>query len=380
MKTVLLVDHHGVRGYGRRLYRLLADERDIRYVLVVPAAWPDGFTLARAEREESVLEVIPLATLFAGKPHRAVYRGLTALILRERPAVLYVDGEPESFLALQAVRAACRASSSVAVVFDSWRNIDYGPSEFPIKFPRLAAAIERRVLRHAAHGIVHNNDAAAIFQRKGFAATAVIPPWVDTEHFRIQPARRGTGGQFVVGYVGRLVPEKGVETLVRALATLPERFRLLVAGEGPQRASLQRLAESLSVGPRVEWGTGVAQAALPELYGRMDALVLPSLETPGWKEQFGRVLIEAMACGVPVLGARTGEIPAVIGECGFVFPAGDSGALSRMLLHLEQDPELRSSLRERARERVVRHFDLRVVAELTSRLFRSLLAEHPASS
>ncbi len=376
MKTILLVDHHGVRGAGRKLYRILAEAAGYRYVLAIPSRWPDGYIVATAEPEKSGLEVIPLRPLFAGKPHRGLYRGLTGLIRNLRPDVLYVDAEPEGFLAFQAVHAARRSSTPVGVVFDSWRNIDYGPSEFPFKFPRFAARIERYVLKDAIHGIVHNHDAAAIFARKGFSATTVLPPWVDTTMFVPQErVRAEAGAGFVVGFVGRLVPEKGVKTLLSALRELPPEFRLLIVGEGPERDALKYHAGREGVSSRVQWEKGVVQEKLPALFGRMDALVLPSLETPGWKEQFGRVLIEAMSCGVPVVGSDTGEIPRVIDDCGLVVPPGDPEALARSLLRLAHDRELHARYVWKGRERAVNHFDLRVIAAAYSRLFRSLSAD-----
>jgi len=106
----------------------------------------------------------------------------------------------------------------------------------------------------------------------------------------------------------------------------------------------------------------------------MDALVLSSRTLPNWKEQFGRVLVEAMACGVPVIGARSGEIPHVIGDAGLIVPEEDSDALRAGLLQLMQDDELRRDLGRRGRQRVLERFTQAQIAAETVDVYRSLSA------
>ena len=122
-------------------------------------------------------------------------------------------------------------------------------------------------------------------------------------------------GPFVIGYAGGLLPEKGVDVLVRASAGLEQEWRLRFAGGG-QEDALRELARELGVADRVEFVGRLPSTQMPDFYRRLDVLALPSRTTPTWKEQFGRVLIEAMACGVPVVGSDSGEIPHVIGDAG----------------------------------------------------------------
>jgi quercetin dioxygenase-like cupin family protein len=92
---------------------------------------------------------------------------------------------------------------------------------------------------------------------------------------------------------------------------------------------------------------------VPSRLAQLDALVLPSLTRPNWKEQFGRVLVEAMACGVPVVGSDSGEIPRVIGQAGLSFPEGDAGALRASLAELMGSERRRAELGARGRIRVL---------------------------
>jgi glycosyltransferase involved in cell wall biosynthesis len=117
----------------------------------------------------------------------------------------------------------------------------------------------------------------------------------------------------------------------------------------------------------------VASLEAPRWLAALDCLVLPSRTTAHWKEQFGRVLIEAMACGVPVVGSSSGAIPTVIGDAGRVFPEGDFAALGRELTALSLDGALRSELGGRGRAWVLASYSQgRIVAE-TVAFYRKLL-------
>jgi glycosyltransferase involved in cell wall biosynthesis len=113
---------------------------------------------------------------------------------------------------------------------------------------------------------------------------------------------------------------------------------------------------------------------MPTYYHQLDALVLPSRTRPNWKEQFGRVLVEAMACGVPVIGSDSGEIPYVIGDAGLIFPEGQIEILRAHLSRLLADPDLRADLTRRGRERVLDRFTQAQVANQTYQVYRALLA------
>jgi glycosyltransferase involved in cell wall biosynthesis len=147
-----------------------------------------------------------------------------------------------------------------------------------------------------------------------------------------------------VGYAGRLHPLKGIDVLLDAMARLPADFRLTVVGAGPEEGALRNQCTSLGLDDRVEWRQPVLRSRMPEVLSGMDVLVLPSRTGHYWKEQFGRVLVEAMACGVPVIGSDSGAIPAVIGEAGLVVPEGDIQGFRDALVRLRIDPGLRQQL------------------------------------
>jgi glycosyltransferase involved in cell wall biosynthesis len=191
-----------------------------------------------------------------------------------------------------------------------------------------------------------------------------------------QPAipnhRSPVPSSFVVGYLGRLVPQKGLLDLVEALPLLPAHIHARLIGDGIQKPQLLARATELGVADRLElvaWTNDV-----PAELRRLDALALPSHTTPSWKEQFGRVLIEAMSCGVPVVGSSSGEIPQVIGEGGLVYPEGDIAALAAALRRLADDPALHNELGRRGRARVLEHYTQAALARRYYDIYRSMLA------
>jgi glycosyltransferase involved in cell wall biosynthesis len=112
---------------------------------------------------------------------------------------------------------------------------------------------------------------------------------------------------------------------------------------------------------------------MPDFYRSVDVLVLPSRTTPRWKEQFGRVLVEAMACETPVIGSDSGEIPYVIGRDGLIFPEDDIDALAAHLRSLQEDAALRRELGRRGRQRVLANYTQARIARATAEVYRQML-------
>ena len=170
-------------------------------------------------------------------------------------------------------------------------------------------------------------------------------------------------------------PEKGVDLLLEAVAGMKGSWRLVILGGGPEREGLELLARRLGLDDQVIFEGWLPSLRLPAFYRGLDALVVPSRSQPNWVEQFGRVLIEAMACGVPVLGSTCGEIPQVVGEAGLIFPEDDATALRERLVRLMRDADLWADLSRRGRERVLAHFTQAHVAAQTVAVYRELMGE-----
>src|SRR5207244_1025724 len=144
--------------------------------------------------------------------------------------------------------------------------------------------------------------------------------------------------------------------------------------EAPLRRASRALEARVSAWPRdkARCVGAVTDTDVPEYLAALDALVLPSRTTATWAEQFGHVLIEAMAAGVPVVGSSSGAIPDVVGDAGIIVPEGDAAALRRALGTLLADPALRARLSERGQDRVQAHYAHAVVARELAALYRRL--------
>jgi glycosyltransferase involved in cell wall biosynthesis len=177
----------------------------------------------------------------------------------------------------------------------------------------------------------------------------------------------------VIGFVARLVEEKGVFVLLDALAGLRCSWRLHVIGRGPQEAAARRRAKRLGIPDRITWEPGIASTSMPSRLRTFSVLVQPSLTRKHWKEQFGRAVMEAMACGVPVIGSDSGEIPNVIGDAGLIVPEADPVALCAALSRLLGDAALRAECARRGRARVLDRFTHRRIAEATVAAYRTAL-------
>jgi len=164
----------------------------------------------------------------------------------------------------------------------------------------------------------------------------------------------------VVGFSGRFVEEKGIGTLIDAFTQSGASWNLLFVGGGAMAPLIDTLR--LRHPSRVRIVTGVPHDEMPACLNAMDLLCAPSRTTPRWREQFGRMLIEAMACGIPVLASPSGEIPYVVGDTGVLVAEDDAAAWRREIERLLGDETVRAGMSARALERVHQRFTWRQAA------------------
>jgi glycosyltransferase involved in cell wall biosynthesis len=165
----------------------------------------------------------------------------------------------------------------------------------------------------------------------------VCPPGIELGRFAAaRTASPPSDGSHLVVSVARLVWEKGHQDLLRALALLRREgrkdVRALIVGDGPERPRLQALIEDLELGDVVELRASIPYSEVAAIYAQASCLVLASMPTRFWEEQFGMVLAEAMACGLPVLGAASGAIPEVLDGAAPTFAPGDWLGLAERLV------------------------------------------------
>ncbi len=364
---ILMISKACLVGTYQKKLEEIARLPSIELTVVVPPSWKDAqgeLELERAHTAGYRLLVDPIR--FNGQYHLHYYPRLKQRIAETRPDIVHIDEEPYNLATWHAWRLAKRAG--VRTLFFSWQNL---ARRYPIPF----SAMERAILRGVDYAIVGSQGAAEVWRSKGYTGRlAVIPQFgVDPDLF-VPPARRDPGRGFVIGYAGRLVPEKGVDLLIRAAADLPGPWHLAIAGDGPEREALAVLAKQLGIRERVFFDGQIPSGRMPAFLQQLDTLVLASRTRPNWKEQFGRILVEAMACGTVVVGARSGEIAHVIGDAGLTFAEGSVPELHDHLLHLAQDLDLRTDFSRRGRQRVLDQFTQAQVAAQTVQIYREMMA------
>ncbi|MDA1001598.1 MAG: glycosyltransferase, partial [bacterium] len=276
--------------------------------------------------------------------------------------------EPWGATALQAVCFQRLFRPRPRLVLFSWEFLD-------LNLPWYYEAVERLSLRRADFFIAGGEAVRRRLSRQGADAekVALLPQFgVDTEIFRtVRPGERPEC--FTIGFVGRLVHEKGVDLLLRACAALGGEWRLLLVGDGPEQKSLEGLAADLGIFDRVEFAGWVDHLDVPDFLRKMDVLVLPSRTTPQWAEQFGHVLIEAMSAGVVPVGSDSGEIPRVIEDGGMVFPEENAPALAASLRRLQEDTGFREALIAKGIKRVAECYSWEMIARETYAIYERIL-------
>jgi glycosyltransferase involved in cell wall biosynthesis len=357
LMKLIVVSHSCSVPSNQELYARVQAQTGWDLTLVVPSRWKHEYGRLRASRWPGFEgELVPLRVALAGNiPLHFYLASMRRLFRRRRPDLIYMHHEPYGVSTAQVFRAA----GDTPVGFYSSQNLVKG-------YPPPISILEKRCFERAAFAVSLSASVAEVLREKGYRGPLeVLPACIDTRRWRRAGAGREGDAPLTVGYIGRLSPEKGVDTLIEALARVANRdVRAVIAGDGPDRGRLQELASRLGLDSRIRWSGYVPHDRAMDFYGEIDVSVVPSRTTPRWKEQFGRVVIESLACEVPVVGSDSGElaslIPATAG--GWTFPEGDAQRLAELLDWLDSDPEALHAAGREGRLAVERNFDLDLVA------------------
>lgn len=361
---VLMLSKACIVGIYQRKLEAIA-RLGVDLLTLVPPSWKDerGETkLERVYTEGYQLEAVPIT--FNGNFHLHFYPTLSTWIKHFRPHIVHIDEEPYNLASWQALFHARQQGAKS--LFFSWQNINRS-------YPPPFSWGERWLLHNVDYALAGTESAAQVWRDKGYTGQMAVVPQFGTDPDLFVPSTTAHQQRpFTIGYFGRLVEEKGIHLLLQAVAQLGGDWRLRLVGSGPYKAELIELADRLQISNRVDWIEWVASTDMPNQYHLLDVLVIPSLTRPNWKEQFGRVITEAMSSGVPVIGSDSGAIPDIIGDAGLIVPEGNIDALRDALERLRCTPDLPSRLATSGRARVLAHFTHDQVAADTVRVYEKI--------
>lgn len=367
MKVMVVWKGLVVGAYQQKLQEL-ARQKDVEVVGVAPPSWDEPGSPVQFEGLYlDGYQMVVSRIAFNGHFHVFFFPDLGRLLDEHKPDLLHVEEEPYNLASFLAIREA--RHRAIPSVFFTWQNLDR-------RYPPPFSWMERYVYRWASAAIAGTDAAARVLRAKGYHGSPAVIPQIGIDPELLHPVERdGTGLErpLNIGFVGRLVPQKGVRLLIEACASLGAPFRLAIVGGGPSRPELELQARLAGIASKTEFAGSVPSAQVPEMLTQLDVLVLPSISLPNWTEQFGRALVEAMACGVTVIGSTCGEIPDVIGDAGLIFPEGDANALRSQLERVATDRLLRQDLARRGRERVLARFTNQRIATETAAVYRAVV-------
>lgn len=364
-RKLLSIAHSYVVALNRRLAHEMAVVGKGRWD--VTAAAPNFFhgdlrpiPLEAGQNEACQLEGVPVR--FSRKVQLMVYGSRLRKILRSQSwDLVHCWEEPYIYAAFQIARWTPR---STPLVFWTAQNLSKN-------YPPPFRWFERYCLNRSSGWLACGQSIVETMESRGYNARPhrIMPLGVDLDRFRIDVAARerirtllgwDESGPPVVGYMGRFVPEKGAGLLMRVLDRIDQPWRVLFLGGGPMADEIRSWAARYPGRVAV---TSATHDEVPAYINAMDLLVAPSQTIPSWREQFGRMLTEAFACGVPVVASSSGEIPFVVADAGRIVPEDDENAWTATISDLLADPDLRAEYRERGLDRVTSHYTWPIVAK-----------------
>ena len=385
---ILVASHTYIVDLNREKWRALAHlSPDIEVTLVVPRRWKPGGVQNKIIDSEYVDEgsfkVVPLSNFSQNNQGLLTFGlDLISLLQNFKPNIIQVEQGSKAITYAQFITFNKLLGLKAKNIFFTWWNLPY-----TLKFP--ISLLEAYNLKNTDGIVVGNQDGSDILRQRGYTGAMEVMPQlgVDESLFKPDPqpelkAELGIhSDEFVVGFVGRFVEEKGLLTLVEALAKLKElSWKALLLGRGELKQQILEKAAEFGIKDRLIFVESVPHDEVQRYINAMNVLVLPSettykfktLTAVGWKEQFGHVLIEAMACKVPVIGSDSGEIPHVIGEAGLIFPEGKAEALGESLRQLMENPQQTEDLAQQGYERALQRYTNKALAQQLLTFYQKL--------
>ncbi len=384
---LMIVSHACVTPINQNFYAQVSELTGWDVSLVIPAVWSTEYKAnvepTRWEGFAGPIHMIPVWK--PGNIPLHVYKNTMVGVLRkEAPNAIYVHHEPYGLATFQ-IYMANRLVGNCPTGFYAAQNI---VKQYPPPFRWF----EHYVFSQSSFAFPVAHGALDVLRQKGYRGEAeVLPLPLDPGIYQRRPewaaSKRSELGlgtdEFVIGYLGRLVEEKGLCSLLGAAAILKDRrWTCVLVGSGPLESRLRALAAELGIADRLIFAGYVPHEEAPGWFSLFDLFVLPSETRPNWKEQFGRVIVEANACRTAVLGTQSGEIGNVLRTTGggVTVPEANKDALAEAILFLMENPSQRRKLAETGEQSALReygqlHLTRRFAATIESAMSRTAKKE-----
>lgn len=343
--------------------------------VIAPEHWRETDVDVEIEPDE-FFAVRPAKTFLSKHIQLFAYdpRPIIEVLRRHKPHIIDMDHEPYSIPCAEIITLRNLFAPNTPIVMQTAQNILK-------KYPPPFSFLEKRALKQIAAAYMCSETVREVLLTKGFDKPMGIAPFgVDLQLFQPKTDEESDSNKnFTIGYVGRLLPAKGLLDLADALTKIKsEKWRLLVVGDGAAREPMERKLAEHGLLERCKFLGAIPYEETPKYFRKLDVLVIPTQTTKTIREQFGRVIIEAMACRVAVIGSTCGAIPEVIGDAGLVFPEKDSESLAQRLRQLIHNRKLRNNLAQAGRRRVEEKYTWERVAEKIFDLYCQIL-ERPVT-
>lgn len=326
---VLFISHAYVVGVNQGKLKAIADTGQVEVALMAPSNWKAEEWDRTIELETPFDEIKTYAApvWFTGKVGAHIYNPwkIRQVIKDFQPDVIQLEEEIFSLCALEVAFWAKR--HSIPMVVFGWENQLRSLGSF-------RRWVRDFVMSATDLYLAGNQDGAEVMQQWNYAGQIEVMPQMGVDTSLFSPSIKQAQNKFNIGFLGRLAPEKGLDILFTAVSQLKQQdldFKVTLCGSGESEADLRQQAKKQSICEEIIWRGAVRHEVAPIELGKFDVLVLPSRSIATWKEQFGHVIIEAMAMGIPVIGSSCGEIPHVIACDDLVFPEGNPVALAEIL-------------------------------------------------
>jgi L-malate glycosyltransferase len=417
---ILVISHTYIAPINREKWKVFAKEYNDSIVKVlIPKFWPATlFNIDAGNCSKDNLnncEFISLKTRKTGNEVLYSYRflDLFKILKKFKPDIIHVEQGDNALSYFQIIFIAKLLRLKSKFTFFTWVNWKH---DWSLKYKLIWQFIEKFNLKNSAGAFVGNDDAKVILQEKNFLKPikTLLQLGVNTKYFypkeveilkrvardkvnkKNKPSascichpglvasaeamkcvgRNSGSSHYKIGFMGRLIKEKGIFDLLQVFSNLKNQFKnweLIFVGEGNEKQSLVNKIKELNLTGTVQILEPVDHKKVGNLLNEFDIFVLPSYDTPEWREQFGHVLIEAMACKIPIIGSTGGEIPNVIGGAGLIFEQKNKRDLKEKLSLLMKNEKLRKELALKGYKRFKNNFSYEIIAKETYKFWYKIL-------